>query len=223
MAGRRRESVVSMKTTDRKQLADKTVAALQKVYPDAICSLTYNDPVQLLIAVRLSAQCTDARVNKVTPLLFERYPTLEALCQASAEDIGDIIKPCGLFNTKARDIKKLALMIRDQYGGRVPDSMEQLLGLPGVGRKTANLILGDIYGRPAIVADTHCIRISGRIGLTDGTKDPNKAEKQLRECVEPSEGNDLCHRFVLFGRETCTARSPKCGDCPLREFCGKVI
>ena len=208
-----------MKLPERKTLAARTVAKLKKIYPDAICSLTYKNPVQLIIAVRLSAQCTDARVNMVTPVLFEKYPTLEALCDASAEDIGEIIKPCGLFNTKARDIRNLALMIRDEHGGRVPDSMEQLLRLPGVGRKTANLILGDVYGKPAIVADTHCIRISGRIGLTDGTKDPVKVEKQLRECVEPVEGNNLCHRFVLFGRETCTARSPKCGSCPLRSFC----
>ena len=210
---------MTVNTDDRKDLAARTVTELKKIYPDAICSLTYNDPIQLIIAVRLSAQCTDARVNKVTPVLFKKCPTLEALCDASSEDIGEIIKPCGLFNTKARDIRNLALMIRDEYGGKVPDSMEQLLRLPGVGRKTANLILGDVYGMPAIVADTHCIRISGRIGLTDGTKDPVKVEKQLRECVEPTEGNNLCHRFVLFGRETCTARSPKCGSCPLRGFC----
>ena len=212
-----------MNHEDRKALAAQTVAELKKSYPDAICSLTYKNPIQLLIAVRLSAQCTDARVNKVTPVLFEKYPTLESLCEATAEDIGEIIKPCGLFNTKARDIRNLALMIRDEYGGTVPDSMEQLLRLPGVGRKTANLILGDVYGKPASVADTHCIRISGRIGLTDGTKDPVKVERQLRECVEPSEGNNLCHRFVLFGRETCTARSPKCGKCPLGSFCLKHI
>lgn len=204
---------------NQKQLAEKTVAALKAIYPDALCSLTYTNPVQLIIAVRLSAQCTDARVNKVTPVLFERFPTLDALCDASVEEIGEIIKPCGLFNTKARDISQLSLMLREEYGGIVPDSMEELLKLPGVGRKTANLILGDVYGKPAIVADTHCIRISGRIGLTDGTKDPVKVEKQLRACVEPSEGNNLCHRFVLFGRETCTARSPKCGSCPLRGFC----
>lgn len=204
---------------EKTELAAQTVAALKALYPDAICSLTYTNPVQLIIAVRLSAQCTDARVNKVTPILFEKYPTLDALCEASAEDIGEIIKPCGLFNTKARDIKNLALMIRDEYGSIVPDSMEELLKLPGVGRKTANLILGDVYGQPAIVADTHCIRISGRIGLTDGTKDPVKVERQLRACVEPSEGSDLCHRFVLFGRDTCTARSPKCGGCSLNEFC----
>ena len=195
------------------------MAALKAIYPDALCSLTYTNPVQLIIAVRLSAQCTDARVNKVTPVLFERFPTLDALCDASVEEIGEIIKPCGLFNTKARDISQLSLMLREEYGGIVPDSMEELLKLPGVGRKTANLILGDVYGKPAIVADTHCIRISGRIGLTDGTKDPVKVEKQLRACVEPSEGNNLCHRFVLFGRETCTARSPKCGSCPLSGFC----
>lgn len=204
---------------NKKELAVKTVEALKLLYPDAICSLTYRDPVQLIISVRLSAQCTDARVNKVTPILFEKYPTLDDLCNAAVEDIGEIIKPCGLFNTKARDIKNLSIMIRDEYGGIVPDSMEKLLKLPGVGRKTANLILGDVYGKPAIVADTHCIRISGKIGLTDGTKDPVKVEKQLRACVEPDEGNDLCHRFVLFGRDVCTARSPKCEKCSLRSFC----
>ena len=208
---------------NNKELAANTVAALKELYPDAICSLTYTNPVQLIIAVRLSAQCTDARVNKVTPILFEKYPTLDDLCNAAVEEIGDIIKPCGLFNTKARDIKNLSLMIREKYGGIVPDSMDELLKLPGVGRKTANLILGDVYGKPAIVADTHCIRISGRIGLTDGTKDPVKVERQLRACVEPEEGNALCHRFVLFGRDTCTARSPKCSECPLNGFCRYYI
>ena len=208
---------------NNKELAANTVAALKELYPDAICSLTYTNPVQLIIAVRLSAQCTDARVNKVTPILFEKYPTLDDLCNAAVEEIGDIIKPCGLFNTKARDIKNLSLMIREKYGGIVPDSMDELLKLPGVGRKTANLILGDVYGKPAIVADTHCIRISGRIGLTDGTKDPVKVERQLRACVEPEEGNALCHRFVLFGRDTCTARSPKCSECPLNGFCKYYI
>ena len=195
-----------MNTESRKTLAARTVEELKKLYPDAVCSLTYKNPVQLLIAVRLSAQCTDARVNLVTPVLFEKYPTLEALCEATDGDIGEIIKPCGLFNTKARDIRQSALMIRDEFGGNVPDSMEQLLRLPGVGRKTANLILGDVYGKPAIVADTHCIRIAGRIGLTDGTKDPVKVERQLRECVER--------------RDTCTARSPKCALCPLAGICG---
>lgn len=208
---------------DKKELAARTVEALKSLYPDALCSLTSCDPVQLIIAVRLSAQCTDARVNQVTPVLFEKYPTLDDLCNATVEDIGEIIKPCGLFNTKARDIKNLAIMIRDVHGGVVPDSMDELLKLPGVGRKTANLILGDVYGKPAIVADTHCIRISGRIGLTDGTKDSVKVEKQLRACVEPTEGNDLCHRFVLFGRDICTARSPKCGKCSLSGFCKYLI
>lgn len=204
---------------DKKELAQKTVAALKEIYPDAVCSLNSENPIQLLISVRLSAQCTDARVNTVTPILFAKYPTLEDLCNASPEDIGEIIKPCGLFNTKARDIHLLAIKLRDTYGGIVPDNMEELLKLPGVGRKTANLILGDVYKKPAIVADTHCIRISGRIGLTDGTKDPLKTEMQLRECVEPSEGNDLCHRFVLFGRDICTARKAKCGECRLNKFC----
>ncbi len=204
---------------DKKELAARTVEALKILYPDALCSLVCRNPIQLIIAVRLSAQCTDARVNKVTPILFAKYPTLDDLCNASVEDIGEIIKPCGLFNTKARDIKNLTIMIRDVHGGVVPNTMEELLKLPGVGRKTANLILGDVYGKPAIVADTHCIRISGRIGLTDGSKDPVKVEKQLRACVEPMEGNDLCHRFVLFGRDVCTARSPKCEKCSLSEFC----
>lgn len=204
---------------DVKSRAAETVRLLKKKYPGAVCSLNYSKPHELLIATRLSAQCTDARVNMVTPELFSRFPTLDALCGAAVEDIEEIIKTCGLFRTKARDISAMCLMLRDKFGGIVPDTMEELLSLPGVGRKTANLILGDVYGKPAVVADTHCIRISGRIGLTDGTKDPLKVEKQLRAVVEPAESNDLCHRFVLFGRDICTARNPKCAECPLTGCC----
>lgn len=204
---------------DAKSRAAETVRLLKKKYPGAVCSLNYSKPHELLIATRLSAQCTDARVNMVTPELFSRFPTLDALCGASVEDIEEIIKTCGLFRTKARDISAMCLMLRDKFGGTVPDTMEELLSLPGVGRKTANLILGDVYGKPAVVADTHCIRISGRIGLTDGTKDPVKVEKQLRAVVDPAESNDLCHRFVLFGRDICTARNPKCAECPLTGCC----
>ena len=194
------------------------VERLKALYPDAVCSLVERDPLRLLIAVRLSAQCTDARVNLVTPVLFDKFPTLDDLCAASVEDIEEIVKPCGLFHTKAKDISGMCIRIRDCFGGVVPDNMDDLLSLPGVGRKTANLVLGDIYGQPAIVTDTHCIRISGRLGLVD-SKDPLKVEKQLRAIVEPSEGNNLCHRFVLFGRDVCTARSPKCGECTLADIC----
>ncbi len=203
---------------NKKTQCAAVVQRLRDLYPDAVCSLTERDPLRLLIAVRLSAQCTDARVNLVTPVLFEAFPTLDALCAASVEDIEEIVKPCGLFHTKAKDIRGMCIQIRDRFGGRVPDNMDDLLSLPGVGRKTANLVLGDIYGQPAIVTDTHCIRISGRLGLVD-SKDPLKVEKQLRAIVEPSEGNDLCHRFVLFGRDVCTARSPKCDACPLADIC----
>lgn len=202
-----------------KKQAQTVVSRLEEIYPDALCSLEETVPYRLLIAVRLSAQCTDKRVNEVTPLLFEKYPTLQSLCEATPEAIGEIIKPCGLFNTKARDIHAMSIELRDRFGSVVPDNMDDLLSLPGVGRKTANLILGDIYNQPAIVADTHCIRISGRLGLTDGTKDPYKVEMQLRAVVEPEKGNGLCHRFVLFGRDTCTARSPKCSACPLADIC----
>ncbi len=194
------------------------VERLRSLYPDAVCSLVERDPLRLLIAVRLSAQCTDARVNLVTPVLFDAFPTLDALCSASVEEIEEIIKPCGLFHTKAKDISGMCAAIRDRFGGVVPGTMEELLSLPGVGRKTANLVLGDIFGQPAIVTDTHCIRISNRLGLAD-TKDPYKTEMALRAIVDPAEGNDLCHRFVLFGRDICTARSPKCGSCPLADIC----
>jgi len=203
---------------NKKTICAEAVDRLKQKYPDALCSLEYNDPLQLLIAVRLSAQCTDARVNLVTPALFSAFPTLDALCGAEISQIEKHIESCGLFRTKAKDIKNMCVMIRDEFGGKVPDSMEKLLTLPGVGRKTANLIMGDVYGQPAIVADTHCIRITNRLGLTD-SKDPYKVEMQLKEIIEPHEGNDFCHRLVLFGREICSAKSQKCGICPLADIC----
>ena len=204
---------------NKKSICAEIVSRLKILYPDAVCSLSYDDPIRLLIAVRLSAQCTDARVNMVTPYLFMRFPTLDALCEASVEDIEDCIKSCGLYHTKAKDISNMCRDLRDRFGGKVPASIDELLTLPGVGRKTANLIMGDVYGAPAIVADTHCIRISGRLGLTDGTKDPLSVERQLIKVVEPAESNNLCHRFVLFGRDTCRARNPLCGECPLADIC----
>lgn len=203
----------------KKQRAIAIIERLKEVYPEAVCSLTADNPLQLLIATRLSAQCTDARVNLVTPALFARFPTLEDFAAADAEEVGEYIRSCGLYKTKARDIVAMAVMLRDAYGGIIPDTVEELTKLPGVGRKTANLVCGDVYGKPAIVADTHCIRITGRLGLTDGSKDPYKVEMQLRKCLPPEESNDLCHRLVLFGRDTCSARVPKCGECPLKDIC----
>ena len=203
----------------KKQRAIAAVEGLKALYPEAICSLTADNPLQLLIAVRLSAQCTDARVNLVTPALFARFPTLDSLADADPEEVGEYIRSCGLYKTKAKDIVMMCRMLRDVYGGEIPDTVEELTKLPGVGRKTANLVCGDVYGKPAVVADTHCIRITGRLGLTDGTKDPYKVEMQLRKVLPPDESNDFCHRLVLFGRDICSARSPKCGECPLNEFC----
>ncbi|MBR5523830.1 MAG: endonuclease III [Clostridia bacterium] len=202
----------------KKQRAEAAVAALKKLYPEAVCSLTADNPLQLLIATRLSAQCTDARVNLVTPALFERFPTLDSLADATPEEVGDYIRSCGLYKTKARDIVAMCRMLREVYSGQIPDTVEELTKLPGVGRKTANLICGDVYGKPAVVADTHCIRISGRLGLTD-SKDPYKVEMQLKKLLPPDESNHFCHRLVHFGRDVCSARSPRCGDCPLCEVC----
>ncbi|HCC03095.1 MAG TPA: endonuclease III [Ruminococcaceae bacterium] len=196
------------------------VEALKKEYPDSLCSLTYSDPLQLLIATRLSAQCTDARVNKVTPILFSRFPTLESFCEATPEEVGRYIHSCGLYQTKARDICGMCRMIRDDFGSAIPDSMEELLRLPGVGRKTANLILGDVFHKPAVVTDTHCIRICGRLGLSEG-KNPRKVENQLRSLLPPDESNDFCHRLVLHGRAVCTARNPQCRICCMNRFCKK--
>ena len=205
-------------TMDLKEKAARATELLEQRYPDAVCSLEYTVPHELMIATRLAAQCTDARVNTVTPELFAKYPTVDAFAQANVEDIERIIYPCGFFRTKAADIVAACKMLRDEFGGRVPDELDSLLRLPGIGRKTANLILGDVYGKPAVVCDTHCIRICGRLGLT-ATKDPYKCELRLRELLDPQRSNDFCHRLVLFGRDVCTARSPKCGECPLRKLC----
>lgn len=196
------------------------VEELKKLYPDGICSLDYQKDYELLFSARLAAQCTDERVNQITPVLFGRYPTLQALSAAEIPELENIIHSCGFFHAKARDISAAAGMLLSVYGGRVPDSMDELLKLPGVGRKTANLMLGDIFHKPGVVvADTHCIRLSGRIGLTDGTKDPAKVEQQLRLCLPPEESNDFCHRLVLHGRAVCTARKPECQSCTLRPWC----
>ena len=196
------------------------VDALKELYPDGICSLDYEKDYELLFSVRLAAQCTDERVNKVTPALFARFPTLEALANADISEVEQYIHSTGFFRAKARDIVLASQMILAEYGGKVPGTMEDLLKLPGVGRKTANLMLGDVFHVPGVVvADTHCIRITGLLGLTDGTKDPGKVEKQLRACLPPEESNDFCHRLVLHGRAVCRARKPDCPHCVLRPWC----
>ena len=196
------------------------VEALKELYPDSLCSLQYEKDYELLFAVRLSAQCTDERVNKVTPALFARFPTLESFAQADIEEVGRYIHSCGFFRGKSKDLVLCAQMLLSEYGGKVPGTMEDLLRLPGVGRKTANLILGDIHNTPGVVvADTHCIRITGRLGLTDGTKDPAKVETQLRAVLPPAESNNFCHRMVLHGRAGCTARKAMCGSCTLAPWC----
>ena len=202
-----------------KQEISAIITALKALYPAAQGSLDYGKDYELLFSVRLAAQCTDARVNLVTPALFARYPTLEAFAEADVDEVGQYIHSCGFWRAKARDIVASARMLREAFGGRVPDTMEQLLRLPGVGRKTANLVLGDIYGQEGYVCDTHCIRITGRLGLTDGSKDPMKVERQLRQCIPPEESNNFCHRMVLHGRAVCIARRPQCQSCTLRPWC----
>ncbi len=202
----------------KKEIAEFAVEQLKADYPDAICSLDANDPLQLIIATRLSAQCTDARVNLVTPGLFAKYPTIDDYASANIEDVEAIVRPCGFYHMKARDIIGMAQMIRDEYGCTVPDTIDELVKLPGVGRKTANLIVGDVYGKPAVVADTHLIRISNRLGLVN-TKDPYKVEMELKKLLPPDESNDFCHRCVLHGRAVCDARKPKCEICNLKKVC----
>lgn len=201
-----------------KNRAKHIVEALKSEYPDALCSLESKNPVELLIATRLSAQCTDARVNIVTKDLFSKYQSLEDYANADMDELMEIVRPCGFYKVKAQNIRDMCRMLITDFGSKVPDNMEDLLKLPGVGRKTANLILGDVYNKPAIVADTHAIRISNLLGLCN-SKDPVKVEQQLKAIVEPREQSDLCHRFVLHGRAVCVARRPRCGDCVLLKYC----
>ena len=198
------------------------IDALKEKYPDALCALHYQKDYELMIAVRLSAQCTDARVNLITPALFAAYPTLEAMASASVSDVEGYIHSCGFFRQKAKDIVQACQMLIDEHNGKVPDTMEALLRLPGVGRKTANLLLGDLYQvEGSVVCDTHCMRICERLGLSKG-REPEKVEKQLRAVLPPEESSDFCHRIVLFGREVCTARNPKCAECPLALYCDQI-
>lgn len=208
-----------MKTMTKKKLALEVISRLKKEYPEAKCTLAYDKAWQLLVSVRLAAQCTDARVDMITPVLYEKYPSVKALAEAPVEEIEKIVRPCGLGNSKARDISACMKVINEKYGGNVPNNMKELLALPGVGRKSANLIMGDVFGEPAIVTDTHCIRLSNLIGLVDDIKEPGKVEKELWKIIPPEEGNDLCHRFVLHGRAVCIARRPECDRCCLKDIC----
>lgn len=209
---------------ERERLALEMIERLKKEYPDADCSLDYDQAWKLLVSVRLAAQCTDARVNVVVEGLYKKFPDVNALAEASVEEIEKIVHPCGLGKSKARDISACMKVLRDEYGGKVPDTMEKLLELPGVGRKSANLILGDVFGKPAIVTDTHCIRLVNRMGLVDGIKEPAKVEKELWKIIPPQEGNDFCHRLVEHGRAVCTARTkPYCEKCCLQDICKKNL
>ena len=208
----------------KKALALEIIERLKREYPDSDCTLDYNEAWKLLVSVRLAAQCTDARVNVVVQGLYEKYPTVEALADADPEDIENIVKPCGLGHSKARDISACMRMLRDEHGGKVPDDFDALMRLPGVGRKSANLIMGDVFGRPAIVTDTHCIRLVNRMGLVDNVKEPKKVEMVLWELIPPEEGNDFCHRLVNHGRGICTARTkPFCDRCCLNDVCRKNV
>jgi len=212
-----------MEEQQKKELAKKLIERLKKEYPDAGCTLDYDDAWKLLVSVRLAAQCTDARVNVVVEKLYEKFPDVDALAAAKAEEIEEIVRPCGLGRTKARDISACMKILKDQYNGKVPDHFEELLKLPGVGRKSANLIMGDIFGKPAIVTDTHCIRLVNRMGLVDGIKEPGKVEKALWKLIPPEEGSDFCHRLVYHGRDVCTARTkPYCERCCVSDLCVKA-
>lgn len=205
----------------KKERTLNAIEVLKQLYPDAICSLDASNPFELLVAVRLSAQCTDARVNLVTPALFSKYKTLDDYANADIKDVEEIVKPCGFYKNKASSIIGMAKAVRDDFDGVVPDNIEDLITLPGVGRKTANLIVGDIYGKESIVVDTHMIRISNRIGLVN-VKEPVKIEMALKKVVPADEGSDFCHRIVLFGRDICSARKPKCDECPMLFNCKRV-
>lgn len=208
---------------DRKKLALEIIERLKTEYPDAVCSLDYDQAWKLLVSVRLAAQCTDARVNQVVKGLFEKYPDVDTLAEAPVEEIERIVRPCGLGNSKARDISACMKMLKEEYGGKVPDQFEELLKLPGVGRKSANLIMGDVFGKPAIVTDTHCIRLTNRMGLVDQIKDPKKVEMELWKIIPPEEGSGFCHRLVWHGREVCTARTrPYCDKCCIKDICPKI-
>lgn len=211
-----------MKKSEMKKIAVKAVELFEKEYPDAVCSLDYADAFQLLIATRLSAQCTDARVNIVTPALFRRFPDAESMSNAKVEEVEELIKTCGLYKTKAKDIEGIAKMLRSSFGGKVPDTVDELIKLPGVGRKTANLVCGDIYGKPAVVTDTHFIRLCNRMGFVK-TTDPLKVEMQMRDILPPQKSNDFCHRAVLHGRAVCTARKAYCEKCCFEEICEKKL
>ena len=209
-----------MRKMTKKKLAAEVIERLKREYPEVKCALIYEKPHELLIATRLSAQCTDKRVNLVTPALFARFPTIDAFAEADAAEVEEYIKSCGLYHTKARDIVEMCRQLRDIYGGIVPNTIDELVKLSGVGRKTANLVAGDLFGKPAVVCDTHVIRLSNRIGLARG-KDPAQREKQLRAILPPNESLPLCHRLVLHGRLVCSARSPKCNSCVLADICEK--
>ena len=207
----------------KKELAKEVIERLKKEYPDAGCSLEYDQAWKLLVSVRLAAQCTDARVNIVVEKLYEKFPDVKALAEAPVEEIEEIVRPCGLGKSKARDISACMKILWEQYGGNVPEDFDALLKLPGVGRKSANLIMGDVFGKPAIVTDTHCIRLTNRMGLVDGIKEPKKVEMELWKLVPPEEGSDFCHRLVIHGREICTARTkPYCDRCCLNDICKKM-
>lgn len=208
----------------KKQRALEIIERLRAEYPDADCTLEYEEAWKLLISVRLAAQCTDARVNQIVPKLYEKFPDVNALAEADVAEIEEIVRPCGLGKSKARDISACMKMLRDEYGGNVPEDFDALLHLPGVGRKSANLIMGDVFGKPAIVTDTHCIRLVNRMGLVDGIKEPKKVEMALWKIIPPEEGSALCHRFVCHGRDVCSARTkPKCEECCLEDICKKKL
>ena len=212
-----------MAKTKKQKLAEEIIKRLKDEYPDADCTLDYDDAWKLLVSVRLAAQCTDARVNVVVQDLYEKFPTMEALAAADVDEIEAIVRPCGLGRSKARDISLCMKMLMEEFGGRVPEDFDALLKLPGVGRKSANLIMGDVFGKPAIVTDTHCIRLTNRMGLVDGIKDPKKVEMALWKIIPPEEGSDFCHRLVYHGRDVCTARTkPYCDKCCLADICPKV-